>query len=274
MILSISKLLIYPIKSLGAIAVDRALVTDRGLENDRRWLLVDDENRFMTLRKFPSMALLQPFILEDRLVIHSKGKDIEDLLVPFERQTTSLESVTIWNATCQAYVYPSQVNAWFSDVLQIPCKLVYMPEESKRPVDTTTGFKPAGKLTSFADAYPFMMVSQASMDDLNQRIRSLVSVARFRPNIVIEGGTPYIEDRMKRFVINGIEFTGLEKCGRCNVPNIDPDTGTEDPAKDTMKTLASYRLEGGKVYFGMNLVHTGAGIIGVGDLLEVRAWHA
>ncbi|NND07133.1 MAG: MOSC domain-containing protein [Saprospiraceae bacterium] len=267
--LCVSDLFIYPIKSLAGISVQAGKVTERGFEYDRRWLLVDSNNSFLTLRKYPSMSLIQPSLQEDGMTISTKAKDQEDLFVPFLVDQELEEEVTIWNATCLAQVYSDKVNQWFGTVIGTPCKLVFMPDHSWRPVDTTSGFKPKGKFTSFADAYPFMMMSRASLADIDRRTKLHMSFARFRPNIVFQGGIPYQEDEMERFEINGIQFTGLEKCARCNVPNVDPETAQMDPNKETIKTLASYRLENGKVNLGMNLVHEGEGTIKVGDELKI-----
>ena len=268
--LTVSDLFIYPIKSLAGISIQQGVVTERGFENDRRWLLVDGDNRFLTLRKFPRMALLQPSFEQDGLTIRTREMDAKNLFIPFKVDQNVVEEVTIWNATCTAQVYSRKINQWFSKVLQTPCKLVFMPDDTWRPVDTTSGFRPAGKFTSFADAYPFMMMSRASLADIDKRTSAQMTFARFRPNIVFSGGVPYQEDEMKLFSINGIKFTGLEKCSRCNVPNVDPATAKMDPNKETIKTLASYRLENGKVNLGMNLVHEGSGVIRLGDELKIK----
>jgi len=265
--LKVSALYIYPVKSLAGIAVEEALVTERGLQHDRRWMVVDSENRFMTMRKYPRMALLQPVVLDNGLEIFVRGNATEKIFVPFSFERKEAEEVVIWNATCGAHRVSSEIDLWFSSFLGVDCRLVYMPEETWRPVDTTSGVKPPGKFTSFADAYPFMMMSKESLEDVNSRTNVEVSMRRFRPSIVFSGGEPYQEDDLKAFRIGDIEFAGLEKCARCNVPNVDPETGTEDSSKEVVKTLSKYRLQDGKVNLGMNLVHSGAGKIKVGDEL-------
>jgi len=267
--LIISKLFIYPIKSLRGISVSSSMVTDRGLQYDRRWMLVNEENSFLTLREYPKMALLEVSIKEEGLRINSLEYPADDLLIPFDAKESGSEKVTIWNATCEAKRVDEKADLWFSEKLGIPCKLVFMPDKSMRPVDTTSGYAPIGKFTSFADAYPFMMLGEASMNDLNSRLKVPLSIMRFRPNIVFTGGPPYLEDEIEAFNINQVNFTGLENCARCIIPNIDPEKGILNNNKEPLKTLATYRTQNGKINFGRNVVHTGTGIISVGDNLHL-----
>ena len=124
------------------------------------------------------------------------------------------------------------IDAWFSKVVGLTCRLVHMPDESLRPVNTTSGVRPEGKFTSFSDAYPFLLLSEESMEDLNNRSGNSFSIKRFRPNIVTKGGVPYHEDHLTEFRIGEVQFLGIEKCARCAVPNVDvtvstPQTGYE-----------------------------------------------
>lgn len=262
--LKISQLYIYPIKSLSGISITESEVTDRGLKYDRRWMLVDENNKFLTLREFPKMALLKINITENSLLVTSIELD-SFINIQFTLEENTTNEVKIWDATVKAQIVSEEANKWFSKVLNTNCKLVFMPEYSMRPVDTTSGYQPEGKFTSFADAYPFLMLGEASMNDLNERLESPFSILRFRPNIVFEGGKPYQEDTIENFVINGINFTGLENCARCKIPNVDPETGILSVKNEPLKTLSKYRNRNKKIEFGRNIVHTGSGIIRVGD---------
>ena len=264
--LTLSQLYIFPVKSLAGFSVPSAVVTDRGLQHDRRWMLVDANNRFLTLREFPKMALLHTALTDKALVVHSENADSQ-LAIPFDMDNAALEDVTIWNATVRAKHVGKEAADWFSDQLGGHCNLVFMPENSHRPVDTTSGYRPAGKLTSFADAYPFLLLGESSMDDLNSRLPAPLSILRFRPNLVFAGGAPYEEDHIDGFTINGISFTGLENCARCKIPNVDPATGTVSTDNQPLKTLANYRNVNRNIIFGRNTVHAGTGVISVGDEL-------
>jgi len=267
--LNISKLYIYPIKSLRGISVQSALVTDRGLQYDRRWMVVDEQNKFLSLRTIPKMTLLRVEMNDDGLKVMSTEHAGNDFQVRFDQEENYQESVTIWNATVEAKRVGKDADAWFSEMLGVKCKLVYMPDKSLRPVNTASGFAPDGKFTSFADAYPFLMIGQSSMDDLNKRMQIPLTIERFRPNIVFSGGFPYQEDIIEDFRIGHINFTGLENCRRCMVPNVDPEKGVLNSDKEPTRTLATYRLRDKKIEFGRNVVHQGTGLISVGDEIQL-----
>jgi uncharacterized protein len=196
MSLTLSQLYIYPIKSLGGIAVNSSKVTDRGLENDRRWMLVDKDNQFLTIREFPKMTQLHLEIIEGGIKVNAVEQK-SAISIKTDEHLSEINDVMIWNATVKSHPYSIEINQWFSEMLGGHCKLVYMPDHSSRPVDTTSGYHPAGKFTSFADAYPFMMLSEESMTDLNSRFAEPIHILRFRPNLVFSGGTAYCELEFK-----------------------------------------------------------------------------
>ena len=265
--LTVSQLFVYPIKSLGGIKISVAEVTDRGLKYDRRWILVDKDNSFLTQREFPKMAQLKVQIEAEGLRVVLSTDPGKQVFVPFAPLGKYTEKVTIWNAICDAINVNPQIDAWFSNMLGITCKLMYMPDGTMRPVDTTSGYKPKGKFTSFADAYPFLLLGESSLEDLNNRLEKPVLINRFRPNIVFTGGTPYQEDNIEDFIINGVNFTGLENCGRCAIVTIDQASAAK--GKEPLKTLATYRRRDNQIYFGQNVVHTGTGVINVGDEIQL-----
>lgn len=267
--LKVSQLYVFPVKSLAGFPVQSAVVTDRGLQHDRRWMIVDNNNQFVTIRELPKMVLIQTKIEDNKLQLFTETDPIG---VKIEIGKTIGEEIetTIWNATVKSYKVDNEVDKWLSEQLNAQVFLCYMPETSKRPVDTTSGFKPAGKLTSFADAYPFLVISEESLADLNTRTPEPVSMLQFRPNIVISGGEPYVEDNLENFTINKIPFTGLENCGRCPIPNVNPLTGIKNAENQPLKTLAKYRNVNKNIIFGRNTVHSETGVISVGDLLELN----
>ncbi len=269
MSLELSQIYIYPIKSLAGIAVQTSKVTDRGLLHDRRWMLVDLEDKFLTIREFPSLTRLQPGITSTGLSVRALDADAE-ILIPFGSELESTCEVTIWNATVVAHNYGQSINDWFSKYLGAACKLVYMPDNSERPVDTTSGYKPAGKITSFADAYPFLILSEASLEDLNSKCPISISVERFRPNIVFKGSEAYFEDSMTAFSINGVDFEGLENCARCGIPNVDPQTGKLNAEKEPLRTLSKYRMQNKNIEFGRNTVHSNTGEISIGNKIILK----
>ncbi len=266
--LKISQLYVYPVKSLGGIPVASTDITIRGLKYDRRWMLVDDNQSFITQREFPELSMLKVEIGNGFLTISDKKFNNPDLQIPFDEFNNREYDVTIWNAVCRAKGTSKYIDDWFSSILKINCRLVYMPEETMRPVNTVSGYAPKEKFTSFADAYPFLMLSEESLNDLNARLTIPVLMNRFRPNIVFTGATPYFEDEMEDFGINEVRFTGLENCARCSIISIDQDNATV--SKEPLKTLSAYRRNGKKVCFGRYIVHSGVGKISVGDSISIH----
>jgi len=261
--LRISQLFIYPIKSLGGIELTSAEVTDRGFKYDRRWMLVDVNNRFLSQRELAEMALLKVSIADQGLLVKHAYSD-ESIIVPFECQTNQTGEFVIWDDTVTGQYVSDAIDQWFSKVLKINCRLIYMPDDSYREVNPKYA---VDKITSLSDAYPFMMVGQSSLDDLNSRLADKLPINRFRPNMVFTGGEPFDEDTMGHVTINGIDFYGVKLCARCPIPTIDQDTIAK--SKEPTKTLLTYRRRNNDVYFGQNFVHQGDGVISVGDSIAV-----
>ncbi len=262
--LTISELFIYPIKSLGGVSVPVATVTDRGFQYDRRWMLVDDQNVFMSQRSIPKMALLQVFIEADGLRVEHKKTGVQ-INIPFQPSADTLK-VQVWSFEGKAIEVSKEVSHWFTSSLGQPCKLVYMPDSTKRRVDSR--YVSNKELTSFTDDFPYLAISQSSLDELNNRLEHPIPMNRFRPNIVIAGAAPFEEDEWAHFTVNDLHFFGAKLCGRCVVTTIDQHEAVQ--GKEPLLTLATYRKSNNKIYFGQYLVHNGAGSVNVGDTIEVK----
>jgi uncharacterized protein YcbX len=264
--LTVSELYIYPVKSLGGVALNSATLTDRGFEYDRRWMLVDENNRFITQREVNAMALLKVQITAKGLLIQNISVPGEELLVPFEPAMAETAMVTVWSNHCRAQRVSEAADAWFSKQLGLSCKLMYMPNSTNRFVDGR--YAHHKEITSFSDGFPLLLISQASLDDLNGRLSDPLPMNRFRPNLVFTGGTPFLEDCMKQFEINGITFFCVKPCARCVMTTIDQQTGIK--AKEPLKTLSTYRMKNNKILFGQNLLYNGKGKITVGDTITIH----
>jgi uncharacterized protein YcbX len=263
--LSVSDLFIYPVKSLGGIAVSSALLTDRGFEHDRRWMLVDAQNRFLTQRTLPAMALLQVQLTPAGLRIQHKINRAEKMEVSFQPSSLSTVKVSVWDDVCEAQYVHEQVDTWLSDMLSFRCRLVYMPDSSLRPVDTR--YAAHREITSLSDGYPVLMIGQASLDDVNRRMAVSLPMNRFRPNIVCSGSSPFEEDTMAHFRIREMDFYAVKPCARCVMTTINQDDAMA--AKEPLKTLSAYRNKNNKIYFGQNILYRGSGLVQVGDRIEV-----
>jgi uncharacterized protein len=264
--LSISQLYIYPIKSLGGISVNTAVVTDRGLQNDRRYMLVDSNGLFLTQRGHPSMALLRTAIEADKLIVWHKDDISGRLRLPLVPAHSLLTAtVKVWDDYCEGQYISDEADKWFSEILSSPCRLLYMPESTKRMVDPFYALN--NDITSFSDGYPILLIGQPSLDDLNSRLDAEIPMNRFRPNIVMAGGQPFGEDSMEQFTINNINFYGVKLCSRCLVTTTNQESGVT--GKEPLKTLAKYRMSNNKVYFGQNVLCGGPGMIKAGDEIIV-----
>lgn len=263
----LTELYIYPVKSLGGISIKSSEVSERGLKYDRRWLLVDESGKFITQRVYPQMALIDVEIENGRLEFTHRIKK-EKLGLDIERNTGVKTEVVIWNDRVSARYADGQADEWFSEMIGVKCRMVYMTDDTYRPVDNRFAY--GNEIVSFADAYPFLLIGQSSLDELNSRLIEKIPVNRFRPNLVFSGGNPFDEDRIKSFVIGNITFYPVKPCARCVVTTINQENAQK--YEEPLKTLSEYRSVDNKVMFGQNLVHSGYGTISVGNELKITAW--
>jgi uncharacterized protein len=257
----LSGLFVYPIKACGGISLETADVVERGLAGDRRYLLVDRSGTFITQREVPRLCLVATAFAGDELVVSTPGK--RELSLPRElpqSEGSELRPYRIWQDSGTALRH-APGSRWFSELLSDEVSLLYMPDAELRAVNPSRA-RP-GDIVSFADAYPLLLISEASLADLNQRLATPVEMRRFRPNLVISGCEPYAEDRFGELSIGSLTFRGVKRCERCVVTTVNPETG--ESSKEPLRTLARYRLEDSKVWFGMNLIQDGLGTLRVGD---------
>jgi uncharacterized protein YcbX len=228
-------------------------------------MLVDEQNKFITQRLHPKMALLGVEINNDLLTIKHIENKLSPLTVhpvPYDDGATN---VNIWNDNVNALKYNSDVNDWFSEAIGFKCSLVYMPDSAKRIVDPEYA---NNKLVGFADGFPFLIIGEESLNDLNKRLEESLPMNRFRTNFVFSGGNSFDEDNWKTIKVGGIVFHSVKPCGRCVITTINQNTGTK--GKEPLKTLAAFRQKDNKVMFGMNLIAEGTGNVRVGDELEIN----
>ncbi len=258
MSLSLASIHVYPIKSLGGYSVAEARLTDRGLEHDRRWMLVDEQGTFVTQRDLPAMACLHcsPQVEGFRVTDIRDGSTVD---LPWSLRTGDGQHAVVWNDTVRVEYAHNDVNAWFSKRLARALVLVYMPDSTHRPSEAQYG----EGLTSFSDGFPYLIVSQASLDDLNERLPVPIGMERFRPNLVIAGGTPFQEDGWRRIHIGQVRFDLVKPCARCVITTTDQRTGAR--GKEPLRTLATFRDQRSNVMFGMNAVAELTGRIRIGD---------
>ena len=264
LLLKLSKIFIYPIKSLGGISVSSAIAELRGLKYDRRYLLVDEDGLFLTQRNFPQMALLK-LSFEDNGFKVLDTMDNSHTIIPLESDSKETIKVTVWDNVCNASRVGKDLDNWFSHAIGKKCSLVYMPDSEKRMVERK--YINEEHIVSFADAYPYLLIGQSSLDDLNTRLEARLPINRFRPNFVFTGGNPYEEDQWKDFRIGNVEFTAVKPCARCVITTINQETAERD--NEPLKTLSEYRAFNNKIMFGMNLICKSIGRVSVNNSIQL-----
>ena len=256
---------IYPIKSLSRISLQTSDITDRGLKHDRRWMIINEEEKFITQRTHPQLALIKKKINGNKLILGHKTKEIAPLVIPIHHESVETVLVSIWQDLVEARIVGKYADEWLSDALGIKCRLAYMHDETQRPVDRA--FAADNEIVNFADAYPFLIIGQSSLDDLNSRLKEKLPMNRFRPNFVFSGGDSFSEDKWKKIRIGEIVFNLVKPCSRCVTTTVNQDTA--EKKEEPLKTLSTYRRVNNKIYFGQNLLHDGNGILKVGDEIEI-----
>jgi uncharacterized protein YcbX len=272
----LSGLFLYPVKSLRGFPVGSAEVDGLGLVGDRRFLVVDEQGRHLTQRPLPRMALITAELAADNLVLSAEGASTIAIPLRADPHTPPpLRTVSVWNSEgLLAEDCGADVSRWLSAFLGLTCHLMRIGEKFRRPVLNPARAKP-DDLFNFADGYPFLVIGEASLADLNDRIVERgdepVPMNRFRPSLVISGAASFAEDNWPRLRIGEIVFRAGGPCARCIVTTTDQFTGAR--GKEPLRTLATYRRDTSDpsaVNFGQNLIHeTKSGTLRVGDLVSI-----
>jgi uncharacterized protein YcbX len=262
--LALSEIWIYPIKSLGGIRLEKARVMGKGLQFDRRWMLIDQHGVALTQRLHPNMALFKVKIESGEIFVTYRKNPTTLSTTHFSTTPAFSDkwiTARIWDDEVHVLEVSSAISKWFSRHLGTACRLVAFPEKKPRPVDPRYSIK--YEQVSLADAYPFLIIGQGSLDDLNAKLADPVPMNRFRPNFVFTGGAAFAEDLWNDIAIGNIRFAAVKKCDRCMIPTINQDTA--EKATEPLRTLTSYRKMDNKVYFGQNLLALDEGEISVGE---------
>jgi hypothetical protein len=259
----ITALTLYPVKSCAGIALREAVVTRAGLMSehiyDREWMVVDAEGNFLTQRQLPKMAAIVPKIKLDTLELRAPG--MLNLEIPLglpHPDEERLIHVKVWDDIVKAYDCDDVTATWFSKYLGTPCRLARFHPDAQRVANTewTGGIEAP---TLFGDGYPMLVISQASLNDLNDKLtaqgRAALPMTRFRPNIVIDGIGAYEEDFAASITAGEAVIKPVKPCPRCSIPSVDQVTGEVGPSP--LDILQTYRADpkiGGGLAFGMNTI--------------------
>jgi uncharacterized protein YcbX len=249
---SLKKLFIYPVKSLQGISLTSSRVTSLGLEYDRRWMIVDEKGRFITQRLYPQLSLIKTTIVDETIILSADGH--HKLLLPLCLSSGDSTMVTVWRDSVESIAAPSNYNEWISAYLGIACRFVYMPDSTVRAVDQ--GFATSTQdSVSFADGFPFLIISQGSLDNLNEHLQAkgeqAVPIQRFRPNLFVDASQAFAEDHWQTFAIGNNQFHNVKPCSRCIMTTVD---ASGNKGKEPLATLLEYRKQGQQAYFGQNAI--------------------
>ncbi len=286
---TISELFIYPIKSCAGIALREARLLATGLEYDRCWMVTDPAGAMLTQRAYPRMALIKVELGAQHLVIRAPG--MSELRTPLEAAQLDVPlavQTEVWGDAAYGLDTGEASAAWFSSFLGVPARLLRFNPERERIVDPEYTQRVGGATTHFADGFPLLVIGQASLDDLNQRLNGKgapsIPIDRFRPNVVVAGLDAYEEDYAETLKVEGgsnagegVQLQLVKLCARCPIPTIDQAKGAPDPhwpnePTDTMSTYRAKAQRNGALTFGNNaLVASGAGAwLRVGQAVEAE----
>lgn len=257
---TVSQLYLYPIKSFAGISFSSAKAEEMGFENDRRWMLIDENNQAITQRENPELSQFYPKIIKDKIVITYQNNKHEFFI------GESLKDIIfskVWDDAVLLAEVNKETSKWCSDALGFACKLVKIIRKGDRKHTSSQLHKTLN--VSLADGYPYLLVGTESLDFLNKKLEEKVAIQRFRPNIVIQTQTQHEEDFFDTFRIGNVLFKNAKPCSRCIIVNTNPENGLL--TKEPLKTLSAYRNIESVVCFGTNVVCLEKGVIAVGDVL-------
>ena len=259
---NLSNINIFPVKSIAGISLSTAQVEKQGLQCDRRFMVASLDGKMITARTHPQMVKIKAIIESDGLVLCYPG--LIDLHFTFDELKMKEIDTTVWSDTFMAYSTTEEANQWFSSILGTGAQLLFSGEQSNRmreKIQTNV---------SFADGYPLLVISEASLAELNKRSSGHHTMAQFRTNLVVSGNAAFIEDSWKRIRIGDVEFEVVKPCQRCILTTVNPNTAQYHPNKEPLKTFSTFRADdSGNVYFGQNLIAKNEGMIKIGDKVEV-----
>lgn len=249
----LTKIWTYPIKGLSPIEVEDILITPLGLELDRKWVLVDDQNRFLSQRDIPALTLFKVARDDQRIIVEYENSTISWLIDDTDHSSLR---VSIWKDDIESSGISPLVNEWFSEILERTVRLARMNDPSKGRIKHVTQY-PSDFPLSFVDGYPVHIINQSSLDDLSARIGESISPLRFRPNMIIEGLPAYEEENLQTLEGGDWALHFIKPTVRCQVPNVDPDTAQR--GKEPISTLSGFKRKSNNIEFGMYAVvkHSG-----------------
>ncbi|WP_375749772.1 MOSC N-terminal beta barrel domain-containing protein [Vibrio sp. HN007] len=258
----LSQIHVYPVKSTKGISISSSWVEKQGLAFDRRFMLASSDGMMITSRTHPKLLLVQVSLMTDGLILSYPGK--ASVKIAYSELANNEVETTVWKDTFSAYSTTIDADRWFSEIIGEETQLLFTGKQSNRYREKLS------QNVSFADGYPLLIISKQSLEELNRRCPEQQVMSQFRPNLVVDGAEPFIEDSWKKIKIGEVIFEVRKPCERCILTTVDPKTGKPSDSKEPLATLSTFRAnESGGTFFGQNLVALNEGVINAGDAIEV-----
>lgn len=260
--IQVTNLAIHPIKSSQGIELDKTRVELAGFEFDRRFVVIGKNHKAITGRTHPILTQMKIELNETGMVIEAPG--MKTLDITYGDFSSQYIETRVWASTTQGQHCSNRYDQWFQRFLGLDCHLVYFGPQTARQI------KDFDQPVGFADGYPVLLISEASLNDLNERSVHHHQMAQFRPNLVVNNTAPFAEDDWQRIRVGEVEFIVHSPCSRCNFPKLNLHTGESHPDGEPLSVLRHYRTgEKNKIYFGQNLIPLNEGNISLGDVVEI-----
>ncbi len=263
---SVTELWVYPIKSCAGIRVATMRLGRAGPVDDRRWVVVSaDTGKFLSLRDTPKMALITPALVDEGVSVRLRGSDQPPLLARNGHQSGERRPLNVWGSDCWGWDAGDEAARWFTEALGKSSRLLSFDDDTGRTIDDAAA--PNTELSGFADAFPLLLLSDASVTQLNDRLREPVDARRFRANVLLGDCPPHAEDSWRRVRIGDIAMTLVKPCARCKAVKVDPDTAAV--GRQPLSALRSYRRTDDGVMFGVNALNSTVGVLREGDPVQL-----
>lgn len=261
--ITLSRIYTHPIKSMRGIRLSHAFADISGLTFDRNFMVTTLEGKFITARKYPQMLLFTPAMLSNGL--HLRAPNGESATVLYQDFNDNQSPTEVWGNHFHALIAPDTINSWLSSFFDEPVQLRWLSPQLSRRVKNHADIP-----LSFADGYPFLLINESSVQELQRRCPASIKLEQFRGNLIITGAKPFEEDTWKKIQIDDVVFTLDKPCSRCILTTVSPEKGIKHPDSEPLATLQTFRTaENGDVDFGQNVIIHNTGVIRVGDTLTV-----
>ncbi len=263
---TVAELWTYPIKSCAGVRAEQLQLGPLGPAGDRRWVVVCPQTgKFLSLRDTPQLSQVQPNPVDRGLLLTHRGNSVSPLRVDERDVAERAQSLTVWGSTCAGLDAGDEVAQWLSQAVGRPCRLWRFDDVHGRKIVDKVA--PQTPTTGFADAFPLLVLTVASVAHLNERLTEPIDARRFRANVLIDGAQAHAEDAWQEMVIGNVRLSLVKPCARCKSIKVDPDTATV--SSEPMRTMLGYRKTEDGVMFGVNALHHGPGILRQGDRVEL-----